>query len=62
MQPDPKKIQGINKLIAPNDKQQLVIPWDGDMCGDLYTPSLTLHWATEAIVEEGYAFLLGQTN
>ena len=62
VEPDPKKIQGIEKMTPPEDKQQLQsflgMVTHGELCA-LLQPS---HGSTETAVEERCNVLLGQSN
>ena len=59
--PDPKKVQGIEEMTAPETKQQLqsflgMVTY----MGNFHTPSKPSHGAAEAVVEEGCHVLLGR--
>ena len=63
MRPDPKKLQGIEDLTPPADKQAVtVISGHGDIHGRIHTPSEPSHTAAESSFEERCRVLLGQSD
>ena len=60
VEPDPKKIQGIEEMTPPETKQQLQsFLGHGHIHGELHASSEPPHRATETAVEKRHCILLG---